>query len=77
METQPCALWGHHSASAGSLNRESWVQSTRQEQVMGSSLQALSPFQALESSLCPISALPKALYLPRPCPQPRNFCTVT
>lgn len=51
MKTQPCALWGHHSASAGSLNRESWVQRTRQEQVTGSSLQALSPSHAHESSL--------------------------
>lgn len=28
-KTQPCALWGHHSASAGSLSRESRVQSAR------------------------------------------------
>lgn len=51
MKTQPCALWGQHSVSAGSLNRESWVQRTRQEQVTGSSLQDLSPSHAHESSL--------------------------
>lgn len=51
MKTQPCALWGHHSVSAGSLNHESWVQRTRQEQVTGSSLQDLSPSHAHESSL--------------------------
>lgn len=47
MKTQPCALWGHQSASVGLLNRESWVHSLRQEQVMGTSLQALSPSQSI------------------------------